>query len=186
MGLFGNKQEFETTTKMGNVKIDEPRRLFKVNLTIYPIDDLVSFELLENGSQVTSGGISLGRAALGGVAFGAVGAGIGGLTKVKKQDTEFCNSLKVIINLKNQKRGTAVINLIAKKTKKSSFMYSTALTAAKSTLEGLNYILGLQGVQDTDPNLDKLEDIKKYKELLDLGIIDQSEFDKKKKELLNL
>lgn len=186
MGLFGSKQEFETTTKMGNIKIDENRRLFKVNLSTYPVDDLVSFELLENGSQLTSGGISLGRAALGGLAFGAVGAGLGGMTKVSKKDTEFCNSMKVMINFKNQKRGTAVIHLIAKKTKKSGFMYSSALTAAKSTLEGLNYILGLQGVKDTDPKLDKLEDIKKYKELLDLGIIDQSEFDKKKKELLNL
>lgn len=186
MGLFGNKQDFETTTKIGNIKIDENRRLFKVNLSTYPIDDLVSFELLENDSQVTSGGISLGRAALGGLAFGIVGSGIGGLTKVKKQDTELCNSLKVIINFKNQKRGTAVINLIAKKTKKSGFMYSTALATAKSTLEGLNYILSLQDIQDKDSNLDKLEEIKKYKELLDLGIIDQNEFDNKKKELLNL
>ena len=33
---------------------------------------------------------------------------------------------------------------------------------------------------------DPVEEIKKYKELLDLGIINQEEFDKKKKELLNL
>ena len=33
---------------------------------------------------------------------------------------------------------------------------------------------------------DPIEEIKKYKELLDSGIINQEEFDKKKKELLNL
>jgi len=33
---------------------------------------------------------------------------------------------------------------------------------------------------------DPIEEVKKYKELLDLGIITQEEFDKKKKELLNL
>ena len=31
-----------------------------------------------------------------------------------------------------------------------------------------------------------IEDIKKLKELLDIGVITQEEFDKKKKELLNL
>lgn len=34
--------------------------------------------------------------------------------------------------------------------------------------------------------IDPVDEIKKYKELLDLGVISQEEFDKKKKELLNL
>ena len=37
---------------------------------------------------------------------------------------------------------------------------------------------------DKNDNLDKFEEIKKYKELLDMGIITQEEFDEKKKELL--
>ena len=37
-----------------------------------------------------------------------------------------------------------------------------------------------------DKNIDPIEEVKKYKELLDLGIINQEEFEKKKKELLNL
>lgn len=37
---------------------------------------------------------------------------------------------------------------------------------------------------ESESKIDKFEEIKKYKELLDLGIITQSEFDKKKKELL--
>lgn len=36
------------------------------------------------------------------------------------------------------------------------------------------------------PSIDGTEEIKKYKELLDLDIISQNEFDSKKKELLNL
>ena len=35
-------------------------------------------------------------------------------------------------------------------------------------------------------NLSAADEIKKYKELLDLGIITQEEFDQKKKQLLNL
>lgn len=37
---------------------------------------------------------------------------------------------------------------------------------------------------DNLPQIDKFDEIRKYKELLDEGIISQEEFDKKKKELL--
>ena len=53
--------------------------------------------------------------------------------------------------------------------------------------KGVSNIIGKFGqknnsVQKSDP----IEDIKKFKELLDIGVITQEEFDKKKKELLNL
>ena len=40
--------------------------------------------------------------------------------------------------------------------------------------------------EENNSNIDKYEEIKKLKELLDMNIITQEEFDKKKKELLNL
>lgn len=46
-------------------------------------DEIVSFELLENGNSVTKGG--LGRAVAGGLLFGGVGAIVGGVTGEKKQ-----------------------------------------------------------------------------------------------------
>lgn len=53
--------------------------------------------------------------------------------------------------------------------------------------KGVSSIIGKFGqknnsVQKSDP----IEDIKEFKELLDIGVITQEEFDKKKKELLNL
>lgn len=53
--------------------------------------------------------------------------------------------------------------------------------------KGVSSIIGKFGqknnsVQKSDP----IEDIKKFKELLDIGVITQEEFNKKKKELLNL
>ena len=47
-------------------------------------------------------------------------------------------------------------------------------------------ITGLFSKKASDKKEDNLEQIKKLKELLDLGAISQEEFDKKKKELLNL
>lgn len=40
--------------------------------------------------------------------------------------------------------------------------------------------------EEKEVKVDSIEEVKKYKELLDMGIISQEEFDKKKKELLNL
>ncbi len=40
--------------------------------------------------------------------------------------------------------------------------------------------------KNIDENMDSFELVKKYKELLDIGAITQEEYDKKKKELLNL
>lgn len=57
----------------------------------------------------------------------------------------------------------------------------------KSVGEGVSGLIGKLGKKSTNSNDgDHIEQIKKYKELLDLGIITQEEFDVKKKELLGL
>lgn len=64
MGLFNKKNEdFKITTTMGKIKIDESRKKFKIDGKILAFSDLVSFELMENGSQITTGGINLDRTA---------------------------------------------------------------------------------------------------------------------------
>ena len=54
------------------------------------------------------------------------------------------------------------------------------------TKEGVSNLLSKFGKSKEESKKDPIEEIKKYKELLDSGIINQEEFDKKKKELLNL
>lgn len=57
----------------------------------------------------------------------------------------------------------------------------------KSVGEGVSGLIGKLGKKSANNNDDdNIEQIKKYKELLDLGIITQEEFDIKKKELLDL
>lgn len=53
--------------------------------------------------------------------------------------------------------------------------------------KGVSNIIGKLGQKNNSAQKsDPIEDIKKFKELLDIGVITQEEFDKKKKELLNL
>lgn len=54
------------------------------------------------------------------------------------------------------------------------------------TKDGVSGLLSKIGKNKAEPKKDPIEEMKRYKELLDSGIINQEEFDKKKKELLNL
>ena len=54
------------------------------------------------------------------------------------------------------------------------------------TKDNISDLFSKFGNNKDKPKIDPIEEIKKYKELLDTGIISQEEFDKKKKELLNL
>ena len=60
--------------------------------------------------------------------------------------------------------------------------FTNGLNKSKENVSNLICKLG----NNKDKSKDPIEKIKKYKELLDSGIINQEEFDKKKKELLNL
>ena len=174
------KVDFKATSTFGMMKVDDERKLFKIGGKVIPYEDLISFELLENGNIVTEGGVSLGRAAVGGAFFGVAGAGFGGMSKVKKQDKEFCTSMKILVTVKNQKQGVITVHLIASKTDKSKAFYSMSLGNAKSTLSGLNYVLD----DTTDKFVSEFDNLKKVKELLDLGIITEDEFENKKQEIL--
>lgn len=183
MGLFGSKEEFETTSKFGKLKVDDGRKLFKINGKVIPYDDLVSFKLLENGEQITEGGVNLGRAAIGGLALGSVGAGFAGLSKMKKQDIDYCTSMQIVVSVKNKRNGTLNVVFVFGKTKKSSFVYTTAQATAQSTLDGFNYVLDHQTNKTEDNDIAAL---KKWKDMLDMDIITQEDFDNKKREILGL
>ena len=183
MGFFGSKVDFETTSKFGKLKVDDNRKLFKLNAKIIPYDDLVSFKLIENGEQITEGGVNLGRAVIGGATLGAIGAGFGGLSKMKKKDIDYCTNMQIVVSVKNQRSGFMTVPFIFGKTKKSNFVYSNAQATAQATLDGLNYVLEHQ-TEKTEK--DDLMLLKNWKEMLDSGIITQEDFEKKKHEVLGI
>ena len=190
-------EKFTETKKIGNnLIIDETNKLFIVNSTIYShhkadlfrFENLLSFELLEDGESVTKGGI--GRAVAGGILLGGVGAIIGGVTGGKKTKS-VCTSMKIRLTLKNAHTTTAYIDIITTKTKTGGFIYNEYQKEAQSLLSELQLIADLNESADTRnvtsaESVSAADEILKFKQLLDAGIITQDEFDAKKKQLLGI
>lgn len=155
---------------------------------IYNYEDILSFELLEDGEMITSGG--LGSAALGGIVFGGTGAIVGAITG-KKKSRPVCTSLSLKITINDQQNPVERIDFISSPTKKNGFEYKFALENAQkcsSMLEIIcNDVKNKAGIseQKTMP-LSEADEILKFKSLLDAGVITQEEFELKKKQLLGL
>lgn len=164
--------------------------------TIFKFNEISDYELLENDTTVASGG--LGRAVVGGSFLGGAGAIVGGITG-KKKTKKIIDMLVLQISTTNIFFPNLMITYINKKIKNTDKKYISIINDIQKTISGLNY-----AINKTEPytipnnhepeeinnscNLrdDPYEEIKKAKELLDLGIITHEEFEQKKKELLNL
>lgn len=193
--------EFNATKKIGSyIEFDEVKRQWlvpdgffggKKNPRIYSFDDIVEYELLEDGDTITKGG--LGRALAGGILLGGVGAIVGGVTGGKKSKS-IINSLKIKITVNDFQNPTVYINFIKTKTKADGFIYKTSYGAAQQILSALALIQKQNNNQQIESSSDEptnaavsqADEILKFKALLDSGVITQEEFDAKKRQLLNL
>ncbi|HBG7766623.1 TPA: SHOCT domain-containing protein, partial [Clostridioides difficile] len=184
---------FNTTNNIENyIEFDEDNKKWFVSKKsindkktpiIHSYEDIVEFELLENGETVTKGGI--GRALAGGILFGEAGAIVGGITG-KKTTRKVVDTFKIKITINNIDNPIEYIELINKKTKTNSSAYEKAYKDAHKILSILSAIT--QSIKETDNINTKsvADEILKYKNLLDMEAITQDEFNTKKKELLNL
>lgn len=107
------------------------------NRTWLNFSDLLNYELLEDDSIITSGGV--GQALIGGALFGGFGAVAGGLTgkRVQKKKIE---SLYIKVTTNNFSFPCVMIPLITKSTKTSSKEYQTAFNLAHQILSTLDVI----------------------------------------------
>lgn len=172
--------------------------LIPYKMTKIPLDNIIYFSkegTLEHVSVVSGGGASggganLGGAIAGGILFGGVGAIIG-----SRMHTEI-------------KIDPIKTEIIKKDSRKAYLLYKDEngdLVQQSFDYEYYNFFMKhfphkeFSKVQDhvdastpsveekkANPTSSNIEEIKKYKELLDMGIITQAEFDVKKKELLGL
>ena len=186
-------ESFQPTKKIGAISFDDNTQSFiieksKKSKDLYFFNQIVNFELLENGETITRGG--LGSAVAGGLLFGDVGAVVGSAIGGKKTKP-VCKSMQVKITLRDCPKQTEYINLISSDTKTSSFVYKTAYRSAQDTLSALQLAVekaNKNASSDTPVQqaTSSADEILKYKNLLDAGIITQEEFDAKKKQLLGL
>ena len=143
-----------------------------------------------SGGGASGGGANLGGAIAGGILFGGVGAIIG-----SRMHTEIkIDPIKTEVIKKDSRKAYLLFKDESGDLVQQSFSY-----------EYYNFFMKhfphkefskVQGNMDTttpaveekkaNPASSNIEEIKKYKELLDMGIITQAEFDAKKKQLLGL
>lgn len=158
---------------------------------IFRFEELRSYELLEDDSEVSGGGV--GRAVVGGVLFGGVGAVVGGMTG-KKKSKKVVETLVLKINLNDLDFPCIMVPYINKSMKTTDNNYKKAYGAAQESISCLELIIDIMNKQQTavpaqqqqQAQDDPVEQVKKLKELMDAGILSGEEFEAKKKQLLGL
>lgn len=150
---------------------------------IHKYEDILSYELIQDGESVTSGGLVGG--VLGGVLFGGAGAVAGSVVAPKKTKS-ICNSMQIKITLNNINNPTVYINIFTHPIRTSTPMYKTAYKHAQECLSVLELICHTNQQKQDKPHLSNIDELVKFKELLDNGVITETEFNLKKAQLLNL
>ena len=175
-------------------KVDKSQKLWysslkaDVNPPLFRYDEIIDYELSEDGNTVTKGGI--GSAMVGGALFGGVGAVVGGI--YGKQSRTEIKSINLHISLSNPYVQSLDIEFITPGMKVMS-----GDTLHKSYQKTANNVIALldgmcreveaeqqKGAPASTPAQSAADEILKYKQLLDCGAITEEEFKAKKKQLL--
>ena len=191
---------FYPTKTVGNYfAIDENSRQWALYKGLFPswkndvprgYGDIVDFELLEDGSSITKGGV--GSALVGGFLFGRTGAIVGSITGAKKTK-QTCTNLTIKITVNTIGCPTEYIKLITSSTKRESAAYKRELQYAQDILSLLQLMCNEAEQEAKNPPApaaapaaaaSPIDEIRKYKALMDEGIISEEEFQMKKKQLL--
>lgn len=201
-------ESFEPTYRVGKYALfDDEHRVVMVarepafvnvksykGYTLLPYDDIIGYDLLEDGESQTKGG--LGRAVAGGVLFGPVGAVVGGVTG-KRKSNNVCNSLKLKLTLRDRADPSFYLSLITSATKTKSIVYKSAMDDAHSIISKLQTIdaekeEGARSVTDGrslgsgETETSPVDELRRYKELVDEGILTEEEYVAKKKQILGI
>lgn len=120
--------------------VDDTNKKFAIttgsNAKIYNYDDLLDFELQEDGTTVARG--KSFATAVGAATFGVAGALVGASGK-RKQDN-FCTIMQAVIRLNNLGNPQIIVPLISYKTNKETLQYKNAQSMANNLISTLTYI----------------------------------------------
>lgn len=174
--------------KVGDIYFDDKygklfiKKSFTMNRSqaVYNYDELISYTpIFEGGKIKKHHGIT--RAIVGGVLAGPVGAVVGAGTGGKEFDT--IKRLGFILHLTDNRSQNYM--LMISESKSDSFLTKSAMEDYNNIAAKLDQIIS-SNTQESTTNGSNADELRKFKGLLDDGIISQAEFDEKKKELLGL
>ena len=186
-------EPFRATKTIANrLRIDENNKKFSVNNDIFSYGNLLNFELIEeSGSEKRN---VAKRTAAGWALLGAAGAVVGGLTA---KTAKFCTSMYIRITLRNHYKNYVDIYFLSGQTDVGSDIYENARKNALNCLTALQKIADVNEQQESGKSdvaedqpapapFSAADEILKFKNLADAGIITQEEYEAKKKQLLGL
>lgn len=149
-------------------------------------NQIVSFELIEDGETITKGG--LGAAIVGHAMFGMGGAVVGSIIG-KKKTKPICNSLQIRISVKDYYTKNIFVKYIETPTKNTSTIYKQMLNQSRKAISELQVaVSSVESASDEAKggDLNSLADeIAKLRNLVEQGILTQEEYESAKKKLLS-
>lgn len=158
------------------------------DIKIYNYEDLIDFELIEDGESKIKGGF--GKALIGGVLGGSKGAIIG--SSASRKISETVSLLEIIIRTNDFNKPQYNITFIKGYSLPKDANYRRIYDEAQEVIGVLNFISSNGKVsnsvalENNNQSVSNADELKKYKDLLDSGVITQEEFNAKKKQLLGL
>lgn len=203
MGLFNhsNKEEQKQLKIIGkefkhnkqifmiqNMYFDDNKQQLFIEKTPLPLTsknqlinykDIVGYKPTIDGQDVHKHH-GVARAITGGALLGGVGAIVGATTGGKNYSE--INDMNITIFFKDNSNYSKNL-LVLGPVKKGTLSYKGFKDDLDSLCNKLQIIIDKNGIKDDDTNLSQLVELKK---LLDDGVITQSDFDTKKKQLLGL
>lgn len=179
------------------IEIDTTRQLWRlpnIPKVILRFSDIISYEYIENGKAVTTGG--LGSAVIGGALFGGVGAVVGSNVG-KKTTTQEINQMSIKIITRDEYVSQLFINLVTMSAIKSgSSIYNMNFNIIQQILSLLAIMVDSCKTTEKVEKKAALEsgarssstadEISKFKNLFDTGAITEEEFTAAKKKLLGI
>ena len=194
-----NRAIFETfqptqEVKSGNffIRVDAYKKLWyhfveknPKNPPVYRFDEIADYEILEDGESIAKGG--LGRAVAGGILFGGVGSIVGAATGGKKSKSVI-REMKLRISLTNKYNNQILVDLVPPgiAAKQGLVLYNSYKKVENEFKSLLDFMCNQATPisPEASPYVSAADEIKKYKELLDMGAISPEEYEAKKKQLL--
>lgn len=190
------KQQINATKTITNeltqctVLIDEHNKKIAIcntkpreTIEIIDFSKIIECQLLEDSNIIQKGGI--GRAVVGGVIAGGVGAIVGATTR---QSKNIVNDLQIRILTNDINNSFYIIHIIDTETKKDSLIFKHSMEFANNVYSTIIAIIKLNDNSNNigiTTNEDFEQQIEKLSNLKEKGIITQEEFDKSKKKILS-
>ena len=189
----GNTITFNPTKKVCGFEIDQNEKLWRstdFSKHIYfEYNDIVSAELYQNNSTIYKSGA--GKALAGAALFGLAGAVVGKAAGSKQY--AIVDTLFIQITTNIDKYPVVKVNLLPafQKVESGSVAHRAAIANASEIIALVNYMKNISqntadNSVDTITTISSADEIKKYYDLYQTGIITNDEFEQKKQSLLGL